>query len=685
MNTKVNRKLHMKLSTTLLIWSMLCLSFVCLYLNGIKSNAASKYGCITPGITNVYFRESPAGNPITYNGANIMLNGGQELEILSTKNSSWYKVSLIYAGNEYTGYVSSSFVTIYSEESGGNSGDTDFENYLNEQGFPESYKEQLRSLHALHPNWVFKAVHTGLDWEDVVANEVNISGRVNNMVEGYSGNPRYNWRSTTVGYNYKTDKWSSYDGSTWFAASDELVTYYLDPRVYLYEKFIFAFETLSYDSSQTKDGVESILYGTFMANSKPSGSSSTYAELMVTAGKKSGVSPYHIASRIKQEIGASITSGTNGKNTTYPGIYNFYNIGAFASPEGNAIVNGLKWASTGSSYGRPWTSAYKSILGGAQYIGDNYILKGQNTLYTQKFNVTYTDCLYSHQYMGNVQAVSSEAQKVYAAYSGSGTLGNAITFSIPVYKNMPATMVSKPSDYGNPNNYLKSLTVSGYNLSPKFSVSKTTAYTLDISSDKSSVDISATTVNSSATVSGTGNISLKKGKNTIKIVVTAQNGDKRTYKLTINRGTAANPSNETDNKPENAMTFDGSYTIADGYITNVSPSTSVSSFTKKLGASGSISITDADGTVKKSGDVGTGDKVITGDTTYQIVIYGDVNGDGKISALDLLKIQKHLMGSSSLKGAALTAANVKHKDSVSALDLLKVQKYIMGSGKISQK
>ena len=50
------------------------------------------------------------------------------------------------------------------------------------------------------------------------------------------------------------------------------------------------------------------------------------------------------------------------------------------------------------------------------YIGESYINKGQNTLYTQKFNVTYTDCLYWHQYMGNVQAPTTEAWKVYDAY-----------------------------------------------------------------------------------------------------------------------------------------------------------------------------------------------------------------------------------------------------------------------------
>ncbi|MGN0394798.1 MAG: dockerin type I domain-containing protein, partial [Coprococcus sp.] len=259
-------------------------------------------------------------------------------------------------------------------------------------------------------------------------------------------------------------------------------------------------------------------------------------------------------------------------------------------------------------------------------------------------------------------------------------------FSIPVYNNMPSTMTDKPSEYGNPNNYLKSLKVNGYSLTPKFKVSQTKEYTLDVPADVSSIKISADTVNSNASVSGIGNISLSNGTNIIKIVVTAQNGDKRTYKLTVNRGEPGNTPNSTLGNPDTDITFDGSYNIANGYITNISPSTDVSKFTKQLGASnGNVTITSSDGTAKDSGNVGTGDVVTVSGNTYEIVIYGDVNGDGAITALDLLKIQKHLMGSASLSDAYLAAANVKHSSSVSALDLLKVQKYIMGSGKISQK
>ena len=463
---------------------------------------------------------------------------GQKMTVTNMSNKSWYKATLTYQGKSYTGYVSSSLITFNAPNNNSNTSDAAFEKQLTNQKFPESYKVLLRKLHKEHPNWVFKAVHTDLDWSDVVKNEINTSTRINNLVNCTSYSPNYSWRSDTVGYNYKTDTYTSYDGSTWFAASDDLVKYYLDPRTYLGSSdTVFAFEKLSYDSSQTRSGVEAILSGSFMYNSKPAGSSSTYSSIIITAAQKSGVSPYHIASRIKQEVGSTMTSGTNGKNKTYPGIYNFYNIGAFESAAGNAITNGLKWASSGNTYNRPWKSASKSIIGGAMYIGESYINKGQNTLYTQKFNVTYTDCLYWHQYMGNVQAPTTEAAKVYIAYKASGAINKPITFAIPVYKNMPASVVKKPSaDSGNPNAHLKTLTVGKYKLTPSFGVNDTTSYTVNVDSTVSSVSISAAPVNSYASVSGTGSKTLKMGKNTFKRVCTSQSKKTRTYTIVINRG-----------------------------------------------------------------------------------------------------------------------------------------------------
>ena len=408
------------------------------YIPEVRVSAATD-GSIKSGVSGVYFRETPGGTPLkdTY-GNTIFLNGGQTLTIQDTSNSSWYKVTLTYNGATFTGYVSSQYVVAGDQQPTSTpSSDGDFETKLSSQGFPDSYKPYLRAIHERYPNWEFRAVQTGVDWNTLLANEVSKSGQVKNLIYGTNSYPHYNWRSTTIGYNAATDTWSSFDGRTWFAASDDLVAYYLDPRTYLYENYIFAFESLSYQAGmQNETGVEAILKGTFMSQTCPSGDSRTYAQIIMEAASQSGVSPYHIASRIRLEMGTTIGTACSGTNSSYPGIYNFYNIGAFDTANGNAAVKGLKWAAGSGSYGRPWNTAAKSIVGGAQYLGASYISVGQNTLYTQKFNVTNKNSLFSHQYMTNIQSPSTECLTNYNAYKNNNLLDldSAISL-IVVYLN----------------------------------------------------------------------------------------------------------------------------------------------------------------------------------------------------------------------------------------------------------
>lgn len=79
-------------------------------------------------------------------------------------------------------------------------------------------------------------------------------------------------------------------------------------------------------------------------------------------------------------------------------------------------------------------------------------------------------------------------------------------------------------------NYLKSLTVDGYDLSPSFD-KNTTKYTLELDSLVESIKVSATKSDSKASIKGTGTINVSEGENTINVVVTAENGSKKTYTI----------------------------------------------------------------------------------------------------------------------------------------------------------
>lgn len=423
--------------------------------------------------------------------------------------------------------------------------DEEYKKKLENDGFPESYVAKLLALHKKYPNWIFTPYKTGLKWSTVISKECKVGL---NLLPN-SKSPA--WKSTEAGaYDWTKDKYIPFDGSTWVTASKKAVKYYMDPRNFLDERGIFQFENLEYQKDDhNQSGVENILNNTPMHDSAftykdDSSDSKTmkYSDAFMAAASESGVSPYHLASRVKQEVvvsSALMSSSVSGKVAGYEGIYNFYNIGAYNSTaSGGAIANGLKWASTGTTYLRPWDSPYKSIVGGASYIGKNYINVGQNTLYLQKFNVTSKN-RYSHQYMANVEAPNSEATKTSTAY-GTEKDDMSLVFSIPVYNNMPESPCNVPSGGKNPNNYLKSLSVTGHPFSSKFVLgddgSKT--YTLTVANNVTSVKINAKAVSSKATVSGTGTKSLSVGTKTYEVKVTSESGVERKYNIKITRKSA---------------------------------------------------------------------------------------------------------------------------------------------------
>ena len=318
------------------------------------------------------------------------------------------------------------------------------------ENFPDSYKPYLLELKKKYPNWHFVALYTNLDWKYVIDNE-NIFGK-NLVPKSYSDR----WKNTKPGQH-----------SGWVDSSRRAVEYAMDPRNFLNNVRIFQFEGLSYDEkTNNKEGIEKILYGTEFYDKivqyvTSSGNTVTmnskYSDLILKAGKTSAVSSYHLASRIKQEVGPFLSHASiSGTVSGYKGLYNFYNIGATSSSEPmGAIKNGLQYAKDGkgaseqtkTKYLIPWNNKEKAITGGGIFIGSSYINIGQDTIYLQKFHVTSNNGgeLFWHQYMTNVLAPYSESKLIYNGYANMNMLNNSMTFIIPVYNNMPETPVENPN------------------------------------------------------------------------------------------------------------------------------------------------------------------------------------------------------------------------------------------------
>ena len=70
--------------------------------------------------------------------------------------------------------------------------------------------------------------------------------------------------------------------------------------------------------------------------------------------------------------------------------------------------------------------------------------------------------------------------------------------------------------------------------------------------------------------------------------------------------------------------------------------------------------------------------------TYTLIVKGDTSGDGAINALDLLQVQKSILGSYKMSDSQKLSADTSNDGSINALDLLQIQKNILGSYKIEQ-
>lgn len=496
----------------------------------LTASAANMTGSCTADVLNV---RSGAGTGYSKTGT---VSYGDSLTILSeTTDSSgakWYKIS---CGN-VTGYVSAAYVQLTSSGSQSSS-DVDFESYMTKQGFPESYKPYLRKLHEQHPKWIFTAQKLGVNWNTALKEEC-VVGR--NLVHSSA---LASWKSMEKGaYDFNGGYWYGLDGS-WVAASKEIIMYYMDPRNFLNDTYIFMFENQSYDPSyQTESGVKTILADTFMSGSYTCPDTKkkyTYSQTFMDAAKKSGVSPYHLASRCRNEQGVNGAPQSLGTVKGYENYFNFFDIQAYATSTMTAAEMGCKYAkTTNPTYLLPWTNQYKSIVGGSIFLGTGYITKGQDTLYLQKFDmVDGGNGLYYHQYMTCVFGQANEAISLKNAYS-QDILNSAMEFKIPVYNNMPDKLCPKPTSSGDNNNYLKSLSVSGTSISPKFD-KFTASYTAKVNAEVSSVTINANPLGKNAKVSGKGKVSLKTGENTIKVTCTAASGVKRTYTIKITRKAAS--------------------------------------------------------------------------------------------------------------------------------------------------
>ena len=377
----------------------------------------------------------------------VTVPSGQMVEILDVTVAEdyqvWEKVSAEVSGKVYEGYIPRKYLACsderfleWEELYSMNPGEAVMlaeENaagvYADIEQFPESYRPALEALKQKHPNWTFVRQNTGLDFQTVINNE--LQGGKSLVYKSYGDYCKEGRHSPN-----------------WYFASEDVLKLYMDPRNSLHENAIFQFEQLTYNESyHTEAAVETFLKNTFMNSNSPAPKTDmTFSHIFWAIGAEQQVSPFHLAARVYQEQGQGTSPLISGNYPGYEGYYNYFNISASGSTNEQVITNGLNYARNNG-----WDNAYASILGGANVISANYIKKGQDTLYLQKFNVSTTasNPVYTHQYMQNIAAPTSEALSMKKLYESAGALENTFVFKIPVYENMPASPCPMPTSSTN--------------------------------------------------------------------------------------------------------------------------------------------------------------------------------------------------------------------------------------------
>ena len=626
-------------------------------------------GQITKGTSKVTVRtcaSSSCGAVKSDTNSNIAISYPEMFEVLGEENG-FYKISLQFNSYYYTGYISKGTSSkAYVETKTFKVTDGDINQMLT-LGFPKSYAEKLAKLKVSHPNWQFVPYKVNATWDEVIAGETKYIST--NLINGSNTSLR-----NTEDGAYVNGKWTEFAGGGWYSASKQTVKYFVDPRNFLNDGHVFMFEVLNFDSSvQTTELLQSLLNGTFMSgnafyyNDKNEKVNISYAQTFRDAGEKNQISSVHLISRVIQEQGSNGSSLSSGDNSEYPGYYNFFNINANGKTTSEVIHNGLAYAKK-----KGWNSPYNAVIGGASLLND-YIKYGQNTLYLQKFDFA-GDTYYSTQYMQNVRAPYSESYTAYSAYVKNNSLDIKFTFSIPVFKGTMPDKTSLDIKY-NEDSSLSKLSVTSCNLNPSFT-SSAYNYTCYVDKKIDNITVNASPTASTSTVKGTGKFDLNKDVTVLEIIVTSAAGTTSTYKITVNKV------DEVVLTPDEIL---AKMQISNkgGYISGFDLGSDANSFNKLLNSVYPKAVSQI--SENKVLYTGMNIKITSGITSnYIVVIYGDNNGDGVIDILDLLKIQKHLLGVNKLKNAYLNASDINKDGVIDIIDLLKMRKHILNVNKIEQ-
>lgn len=231
----------------------------------------------------------------------------------------------------------------------------------------------------------------------------------------------------------------------WYDASEALTQYYTNPKNFDKDSSeYFQFMKLSSSSEISTDQLnDEILQGKGELEGK--------AKEFKQASEKQDVNEIYLISHALHETGEGssklaegvevgenkkgkptlVTSSNRSKLDNIKTVYNFFGIKA---DDDNALEHGAKHA-----YKQKWNTPEDAIVGGANYIAQDYIAKGQDTLYKMRWNPENSG---SNQYATDVGWAVKQTNNIKRVYDMLQDVdGVVLTFEVPEFNNQP-----KPAD-----------------------------------------------------------------------------------------------------------------------------------------------------------------------------------------------------------------------------------------------
>ena len=212
------------------------------------------------------------------------------------------------------------------------------------------------------------------------------------ILSSTKGNDGYTWYQ--IGFT-----------KSWVNASPDDVKKYLDPKNFINDpvasfQFLKLSETTSLDPFEVN---EKILSG--------KGVLAGHAATFATASEKYGVNEIYLMAHALLETGNGTSQLAKGVELYGKTVYNMFGIGAF---DQTAVSSGASFA-----YNAGWFTPEAAIIGGAQFIAQSYINKGQDTLYKMRWNpeLTIATGVPSHQYATDIGWASKQVNQIYNLYN----------------------------------------------------------------------------------------------------------------------------------------------------------------------------------------------------------------------------------------------------------------------------